>query len=39
MKFIKTILIILLVALVVIQLIPAEKNIQDNYTSVVAFDT
>ena len=39
MKFIKTILIILLVALVVIQFIPVEKNIQDNYTSVVAFET
>lgn len=38
MKFLKTILIILLVALVVIQFIPVEKNIQDNYTSVVAFE-
>ena len=38
MKIVRTLLVIALIALVIIQFIPTEKNIQDDYASIVAFE-
>ena len=38
MKIIKAILVLALIAFIIIQFIPAEKNIQDDYTSIVTFE-
>lgn len=38
MKIIKAILIIALIALIVIQFIPVDKNLQDNYASILKFE-